>query len=470
MYTKGQQNWNKQWIFILSDAICFLVAYITAFVVRFKGLADFSIEYLKLMIAMGIIEPVVSLILNNLHNVFERNFLVEAASVLELSIGVLATTVLYIYTFHMADFYSRILVYLSVGLFFVICLFERLCLKHQNSNYLLTPRSIVIVGDVDGIYELIELIEKEKLAGYSIKCVAVLDENDQKIINNLQQKLPESSVFVSFEEISDYICRNWIDEIFIAGQAPSQLTENCATMGVTVHSVLNIKSAEKNKQFLEEIGGQPVLTTAYNYIMPYQAIIKRIFDIVGGIIGCCITVILFVFVAPLIEIKSPGPVFFKQERIGRNGKKFQIYKFRSMYLDAEERKKELIMQNKINDGMMFKIENDPRIIPGIGNFIRKTSIDEFPQFWNVLKGDMSLVGTRPPTVDEWEKYEFHHRARLAIKPGITGLWQVSGRSTITNFEDVVKLDTEYICHFRLSLDFVILCKTILALFKREGAM
>ena len=197
-------------------------------------------------------------------------------------------------------------------------------------------------------------------------------------------------------------------------------------------------------------------------------------DIVGGIVGLIFTGILFIFVAPAIYIKSPGPIFFKQWRVGKNGKKFHIYKFRSMYLDAEERKAELMAQNKVKDGMMFKMENDPRIIggengKGIGNFIRKTSIDEFPQFLNVLKGDMSLVGTRPPTLDEWEKYELHHRARLAIKPGLTGMWQVSGRSDITDFEEVVKLDTKYIMNWSLGKDIKILLKTVWVVLKKKGS-
>ena len=151
-----------------------------------------------------------------------------------------------------------------------------------------------------------------------------------------------------------------------------------------------------------------------------------------------------------------------------------------MYMDAEERKKELMDQNRVSDGMMFKLDWDPRIIgnkivegkqvTGIGEKIRSTSLDEFPQFFNVLKGDMSLVGTRPPTEDEWEKYKYHHRARLATKPGLTGMWQVSGRSEITDFEEVVKLDTEYINNWSLSLDFKILLKTIKAVIKKDGAM
>ena len=182
----------------------------------------------------------------------------------------------------------------------------------------------------------------------------------------------------------------------------------------------------------------------------------------------------------MIYMKSPGPIFFTQVRIGKNGKQFRMYKFRSMYMDAEERKKALMEQNKIQDGMMFKMDDDPRIIgsekkdkngrpAGIGNFIRRTSLDEFPQFWNVLKGEMSLVGTRPPTVDEWEKYDLHHRVRMSIKPGITGLWQISGRSEITDFEEVVRLDREYIQNWSPELDFQILLKTVSVVLKHEGA-
>ena len=194
-----------------------------------------------------------------------------------------------------------------------------------------------------------------------------------------------------------------------------------------------------------------------------------------------LTGIITIFLAPAIYIASPGPIFFSQMRVGKNGKLFKIYKFRSMYMDAEERKKELMAQNKISDGLMFKMDFDPRIIgnkilpdgtrkTGIGEFIRKTSLDEFPQFINILLGDMSLVGTRPPTVDEWELYEPHHRARMSFRPGLTGMWQVSGRSNITDFEEVVKLDTQYISEWSLRLDVKILWKTVWSVLKSDGAM
>ena len=253
-------------------------------------------------------------------------------------------------------------------------------------------------------------------------------------------------------------------------------------MGVTVHENLNIVSdVTGKKQLVEKVGNFTVLTTSINYATTLQTVLKRLFDIIGGAFGCIFTAILFIFLAPVIYISSPGPVIFSQWRIGKNGKKFKIYKFRTMYMDAEERKKELMNSNRVKDGMMFKLEFDPRIIGnkvlpdgtfkyGIGSKIRALSLDEFPQFFNVLKGDMSLVGTRPPTMDEWEKYELHHRARLAIKPGITGMWQVSGRSNITDFEEVVRLDTKYISEWNLGLDLKILFKTVAVVFKKEGSM
>ena len=180
-----------------------------------------------------------------------------------------------------------------------------------------------------------------------------------------------------------------------------------------------------------------------------------------------ITGIAFLIFAPVIKKQSKGPVFFSQKRVGKNGRVFRIYKFRSMYMDAEERKQDLMLKNEM-EGPMFKLADDPRIFP-VGRFIRKYSIDELPQFWNVLKGEMSLVGTRPPTVEEVEQYELHHRARLGIKPGLTGMWQVSGRSDITDFEEIVALDTQYISEWSLSVDLKILLRTFQVVLSGEGS-
>ena len=258
--------------------------------------------------------------------------------------------------------------------------------------------------------------------------------------------------------------------------------DQLTAMGVTVHMNLDKSSQITGvKQVVGKVGDLMVISSSLNTMTARQSMEKRALDILGGIVGCIFTGILYLILAPKIKKESPGPVFFTQTRIGKNGKPFKLYKFRSMYLDAEERKAELMSQNRVENGLMFKMEFDPRVIgnkidangnktTGIGEFIRKYSLDEFPQFYNVLKGDMSLVGTRPPTVEEVAQYEERHRTRLAIKPGITGMWQVSGRSDITDFEEVVRLDTEYIANWSVGLDIKILFKTVAVIFKKEGAM
>ena len=181
-------------------------------------------------------------------------------------------------------------------------------------------------------------------------------------------------------------------------------------------------------------------------------------DIFGAIVAIILFSPVMIVTAIMIKKTSPGPLIFSQERVGLQNRPFKMYKFRSMYIDAEKRKKDLMAQNEVK-GLMFKMDNDPRITK-VGQFIRKTSIDELPQFFNVLKGDMSLVGTRPPTVDEFEQYNIYYRRRLSITPGLTGMWQVSGRSDIKDFDDVVKLDLKYIDDWSLRQDVKILIQTV----------
>jgi exopolysaccharide biosynthesis polyprenyl glycosylphosphotransferase len=200
---------------------------------------------------------------------------------------------------------------------------------------------------------------------------------------------------------------------------------------------------------------------------PDQILFKRIFDVTGGLVGLAILVSVYPFLALAIKLTSNGPVFFKQVRVGKNGKRFVIYKFRSMSDDAEKRKLDLMELNEC-DGAVFKMKDDPRVT-SIGKFMRKLSLDELPQFINVVKGEMSLVGTRPPTPDEVSKYQKWHHRRISIRPGITGMWQVSGRNAITNFDEIVKLDLKYIDNWSIWEDIKIIIKTVLVLFKREGA-
>ena len=193
---------------------------------------------------------------------------------------------------------------------------------------------------------------------------------------------------------------------------------------------------------------------------------KRIIDIIGGIVGLSITALVFVPIAIAIQIDSPGAIFYSQIRCGYKGKKFLIWKFRSMVPNADALKSQV--KNEAN-GALFKNENDPRITK-IGKFLRKTSLDELPQFLNVLKGEMSLVGTRPPTVEELENYNDKHLQRLEVKPGLTGEWQVNGRSKILDFEQVVDLDLQYQQKWSIFYDLKLILKTISVIFsKKNGA-
>lgn len=196
-----------------------------------------------------------------------------------------------------------------------------------------------------------------------------------------------------------------------------------------------------------------------------NSIFKRLLDVVGGSVGLLILAILFIPLAIAIKLDSHGPIFYAQQRFGLLGKPFQIYKFRSMVQNAEELKSQI--KNEAS-GLIFKNQDDPRVTK-IGRFLRRSSLDEFPQFWNVLIGEMSLVGTRPPTADEVSRYDEHHWQRLNVKPGMTGEWQVNGRSTVKDFEDIVKLDLRYQDQWHPFYDLTLIARTIYVIVAKVGA-
>ena len=192
---------------------------------------------------------------------------------------------------------------------------------------------------------------------------------------------------------------------------------------------------------------------------------KRLIDIIGALVGLGVVAILFIPIATAIKLNSPGPIFYSQIRCGLNGKLFRIWKFRSMCVGAEQKK--YLIKNKAK-GHIFKNEQDPRVT-SVGKILRSTSLDEFPQFWNVLWGDMSLVGTRPPTPGEVAKYNQRHFLRLRVKPGITGEWQVKGRSLVDDFEDIVSMDLDYQQKWSIYYDLYLIMKTFAVVIKRDGA-
>ena len=329
--------------------------------------------------------------------------------------------------------------------------------------------NLLIVTTREYLTEILERFGKSKEVNWKITGVVLLGQRGEETeINGIP-------IFGETDDYLEYATLHVVDEVFIQVdeiQKREKYLKNMILefekMGVVVNLNLDLFDLGVNgvKQVynLEQYHVLAFSSRLFDYRM---VLIKRMIDIAGALVGLLITGIVGIVLAPFLLLESPGPLIFCQNRVGVNGRIFKFYKFRSMYVDAEERKKELMAQNEVQ-GLMFKKENDPRITK-VGAFIRKTSIDELPQFWNVLKGDMSLVGTRPPTVDEYEQYTGYQKRRISFRPGITGLWQISGRSDIKDFDEVVKLDLEYIDNWSLLLDLKIIFKTILVVFKGSGA-
>lgn len=382
----------------------------------------------------------------------------------------------FLFFFARNNYETKIFFILQIG-FLLICLnLGRIYCKAVILNYYDKDKNkirLLIFANKTNALTAMRRLAASKLCRYDLIALAIVDgETEQVELNLIQYRDGRSYMVTESADIDEYMKRQAIDEALLSlpnssREYISSLLKTLQSMGIVAHVAANSLGLSEEAKQVGELGNYRVLTYGTRIFTPAELFIKRAMDICGGLTGLLITGILSIFVVPAICLESPGPAIFKQIRVGKNGRKFAIYKFRSMYMDAEERKRELMEKNEMN-GLMFKIKDDPRITR-TGRFIRKTSIDEFPQFLNVLKGDMSLVGTRPPTVDEFEQYEEHHKRRLSLKPGITGMWQVSGRSDIQDFEDVVRMDLEYIDNWSVWLDIKILIQTVFVVFSHKGA-
>lgn len=476
MYKKAKLGWLKHWDFMILDFICLQVAFISAYLIRHGfHLAYDNTLYRNVAFVLLLIQVCVTFFGESFKNVLKRGYYKEFTAAFKHVCQIILIAVFYLFATQTGEGYSRITLVLTGIIYAIISYIARIFWKkHLKVRGVVGKgnRSLLIITSEEMIDAVIDNIRNNNYEGFKIIGITLLDaDRVGETINNVP-------VVVTLDNVGEYVCREWVDEVFLdlpkEVPLPSDLINVFIEMGITVHlKLIEMAKLEGEVQRVERLGSYTVLTSSINMASWKQAFYKRAMDIAGGLIGCIITGVLYILLAPCIYIKSPGPIFFSQVRVGKNGKRFKLYKFRSMYMDAEKRKKELMAQNRVKNGMMFKLDHDPRIIggdKGIGGFIRKYSLDEFPQFWNVLKGDMSLVGTRPPTIDEWDKYELHHRVRLAIKPGITGMWQVSGRSDITDFEEVVRLDKEYITKWSLGLDMKIVLRTVGVVFGKSGAM
>lgn len=482
MYRKKPKGWLKHWDFILLEIICLQVSYVLAYYIRHREAFWHSETYLAVAFFLFINELVITYFNETFKNVLKRGLYGELTATIKHIALIILVTVFGMYVTKYSNEISRLTIFYCGAIhlalsYFTRIIYKKLMLSRMNKA---GSRSLLIIASRDEVESILEEIYMHNYEMFIIRGI-VLTDNPAR-----EEEIKGVPVVCPFEGAPEFVCREWVDEVMFFGEASDpkvkKVLDRLFETGVTVHfSVANLVKFENKDQIVERVAGQTVVTMSLNYASPRQLLLKRLIDILAGLAGSIVTIILAIIFGPLIFISSPGNIFFTQERIGRNGKRFRIIKFRTMYPDAEERKKEYMDQNRSTDGMMFKLDFDPRIIgnrvtaggkkkTGLGQFLRDHSIDEFPQFFNVLLGQMSLVGTRPPTPDEWDKYDLHHRARLTIKPGITGLWQVSGRSEITDFEEVVRLDREYITKWTMGRDFRIILKTIWVVLRGSGAM
>jgi len=483
MYKLAAKGWIKHLDFIILDIIILQASYLLAYWIRQGGWNLYLVPFYRTMAIFLVLWDLMTAILfNTMHNVMKRGYGKEFIETLKHVVIILAGATVFMFALQSGEIYSRIVIFLTMafhmGLGYGTRLLWKLAVRRMGA-FNKHKQSVLAVLCADNAKVVLRnLMDHLKVENREIVGLVLDGPVDYPSLYGVP-------VVSALKDASHYICREHIDSVYIDVPANNEevigLLDDCFEMAIPVHIHDAWMNRTGMKQSMEKFGGTQVLTRTVNTMTPAQVMIKRLVDILGGLVGSVAALLIIAIVGPRIKKASPGPILFRQERIGRNGRRFKMIKLRSMYINADEQKEKYMAQNRVKDGMMFKMDFDPRIIgneelpdgtrkTGIGDFIRRTSLDEFPQFFNVLKGDMSLVGTRPPTVNEWEKYEFHHRARLSCKPGLTGMWQVSGRSDITDFNEVVKLDTEYITNWSFKLDAKILFKTLGVVFKHKGAI
>ncbi len=496
MYKRKIRGWSQHLDFMLLDNLCvFLSLWIGFLLVEKEGVLR-SPFFWRTVLEIMLVNQVVMIVMDTYHSVLHHTPWDELLLLLAQTGYVVLILLVFQLLGHTTETNLPRIAQFALPLYLVFCYTTRQLYKShlKKKHHIRNRHSLLIALEPSQIPTVIPRILRSNYGTYRFTGIAIMGDNPSEeealqALRSLRDEYPEVEtipIVATADTLEQYLTNNWVDEVYLdvppKAVLPVELINNLMCMGITIHTALthldDIESRHKN---VEWICGNLTLTTSLGYITGRDLLLKRLMDIAAGLVGSLITLILIPTVGLAIWLSDPGPIFFSQTRIGVNGKKFQMYKFRSMYMDAEARKKQLAQESGQADQLMFKLEHDPRIIgqrqmpdgtwkKGVGGWIRDLSLDEFPQFFNVLKGDMSLIGTRPPTVDEWNRYEPFHRARMSTRPGITGLWQVSGRSKIRDFDTVVRLDREYIENWSIKQDIHILFKTVGVVLARKGAM
>ena len=449
---------------LLMDVFGQILALVISMLCFDRYLAD---EQRKSLLALFIVFIFIFILSNRVANVYNVTLFYYTDRIVKKQLwsfvlAVFVTSFVYYDSMSCCISYHFILGFLILSFTIIILgvlVFRNLIERFVSRKYI--PRCIY-VGSKDSYNKFRYFMKKTTMQVNEIGYVSYDDNNDG------------IEYIGSVSELEKIIRKYNIDQVYIMQKRErdivviQQYIDLCIQMGVTCRVVVDIYRRRKSYSYNSSVGTYPVITYHTISLNNWELLVKRIFDIIFSLLAIIITSPVMLLTVVAIKLDSPGPALFKQVRVGKNGRHFKIWKFRSMYVDAEEMKHKLLSQNEVKDGMMFKMKNDPRITR-VGRVIRKLSIDELPQFFNVLSGSMSFVGTRPPTLDEVEKYQTNQWRRISIKPGITGMWQVSGRSNIKDFNEVVKLDVQYIDSWNLLLDLKLLLKTVSVVFAHNDS-
>ena len=460
MYKKSVQGWLKHLDFMILDVVCLWISFTLAFNMRHGSLDVLANSlYRDMMWSLALMDIVVIFFFDSLKNVLKRGFYQEFVMTVKQTCLITLCSVFYLFTFKEAENYSRLVLGYTAALYLLLSYVLRCLWKNCLRKYFggAEKRSLLIVTVSDIVDTVIDNIKNKNYGDYFVTGVCILDEKAKgRVIDGV-------TVVADEDDLVEYVCREWVGEVFVnipeSEPYPAELLDKFIEMGVVVHMKLaKSQNLLGKKQFVEHLGTYTVLTTSINSVSRRQIILKRMMDIAGDLVGCIITGLLCIFVGPAIYIQSPGPIFFSQERIGKNGKRFKIYKFRSMIVDAEK------------DGVArLATKNDSRITP-VGKVIRATRIDELPQLLNIFKGDMSVVGPRPERPEIAKEYEEsipEFAYRLKVKAGLTGYAQIYGKYNTTAY-DKLKLDLMYIESYSILEDLKLILATFKIVFTKES--
>ncbi|MDI6603799.1 MAG: sugar transferase [Thermoanaerobacteraceae bacterium] len=456
--------WHKKWS-MLFDISALVLTFIIALYLRFNFRID-SISkrwYLSTFIILLTIDFLI-LYFKGLYDNKQKSLFNQIGIIIDGMVYSVFVYLLISYFVKMTDFSRLTLIYIFVIGLLLQIIFKSILLYLQRQRYKrgLDLSNALILGNYSN--ETRKIINKLMSHEFGINVVGYLSDDDIK-----HDGLSKVGSIRDFDNVID---KYNINTIFIMSKINSieEIINICLSKYISVYSINNTINLPNYPMEIEIIDDMPVLKLKDVFIGGFEGRVKRLLDFTLSFFALIILSPLFIIIALLIKITSPGPVFFKHKRLGLNGKLIEIYKFRSMVINAQDILNKLLAENpKLREEYeaTYKLKDDPRITR-IGKFLRKTSLDELPQLINVLKGDLSLVGPRPIVVKEIDKYGEYGKYLLRVPPGVTGLWQISGRSDV-DYNERVEMDMQYISSWNIWLDINILFKTIPAVLKKDGA-